>query len=1580
MSHDRLRVLLVDDEKGIREPLAELLPPSFGFEVDAAADYDGAMQFIERNQGQYDVALIDRLLVPAPDGIQVMRDIKARYPEIECIIASGLGTEERQIALQEGAFRYIEKPFDIDELAMLIHSAAQQARLRAINREMLSQRDLDSVLRQITATACSLVRADEAEIQLRYESTDSLRSHGWPAASSEGGQSAPHPTDLIVRQILATGKTETFADLSREERLRPLVEQGFQSLVCVPIPGEQGSLGALCAYSRRPNHFARGSDVVLLQTLAGQAGLAILNARAFEDTRTHARYMETLVQITEQLTQTTDRDEQLQLAWDFVRDQLKTPTFIIALANWPDGTIDFPMFYDKGERHSQPPIPLERATRETIIGHVITSSREFFAPTSQAREQQCASLDITSTRVGDPCETCLYLPLNVSGEVLGAISVQAYDPHAFPLAFQDAFRALANHLAVALSNSRLFTNTQKQAKDLQTLLRLSRDVASTLETRQVLEHVCKAAVDFFQAEHSGLLLFEEPFEFGEVVAEYPGNLQARGLRVPLRGVADEEELLNLREPLVIDRVAERHSLGPVRDILRKLNIQSTLIIPVIVKDKLLGSVSIDAVGHERRFTPAEVELAQAFAAQVAVAVDHAHNYEESESRARLLETLDEASRHIRAEKDPERLMHEIVRLATELVGCRRGCLLEYERHRGELEVKMVHRLSSDLLYQRVSHDVGIIGRAVLNGVSEPCIDYDVSPSRDPLFENSGLNYGLAIPLRATGEVTAVLFLGDKRAGYRLEPVALEALERFVGQAAIALHTSKMLTSEQRAYVQREILLQVSNYIQAIEDTDKILHVILTGVTAGYGLGFNRAALLLMENDERLVGRLGIGYPDEQATRQAWRGDQQYGLDGFDRYIKLLESGTLEPTPIDAEIRKLNLSVSGSDIFTHVMTEGHYRLVDEDHQYELPAEFVSAFRPAFPLIVVALIARNKSVGLLVADNKFTRAPITEEHILSLLTYANTAAIAIENKRLLQDSQVRLAQVEQAHEAARVVAEAVVQRDLHQTLSEITAVTRTVMKADAVTLYAFDEAAGRFTEWGTDNPGVRDPRSLIKPEGLKNHISSPYKLLRLTEKPYYRLVEADLKSDEVLGGHYMKAENMQAAIGLQLRAAERKMGVMYVNYRTPHRFSPDEISTIQLFAGQAAAAIRIKQLYDEANHRTEQSRLVAEIGREASYLELQPFLGSLFGRLVKLFSDRDIPVYPNLGVYEAQRHTLELIPTPYYPAEIRTPVQSIDDESIMTWVAKHRESRYAPNVNEDVHYNKLIADTQSEYAVPILFSGELLGVLDLESPVANAFREGNRELLDTIANQIASTLHNVRQYEELKRTQGLVGTRTALAWMGMIAGVYRHEMGNSVTVIKERLDLLRKDLGPQLTEQLNQHLNSMERVAIRMQAIPLAPPLSVEGGVKLVPLCELLRKRIGKLRSRDLFKDIVCEVRCGNAEGCVARVSPEWIERLVDLLAHNAAAAMAGSAKKKLIVNMHRGDNQLEVSIQDTGPGIPDWQREYLFNSPIPKKPDEPGSGMGLLIAQLIVETYSGGIECEHSSSNGTTMRFWLPIEE
>ena len=116
-----LRVLIVDDEEGFREALAARLQfrnlPS-----DTATGGPEALEFLEK-QVEPDVMVLD-LRLPGMDGLEVLRQTKTAYPDLEVIILTGYGTTAVEAEARKlGAFDYLQKPVTIDLLAEKIMSA-----------------------------------------------------------------------------------------------------------------------------------------------------------------------------------------------------------------------------------------------------------------------------------------------------------------------------------------------------------------------------------------------------------------------------------------------------------------------------------------------------------------------------------------------------------------------------------------------------------------------------------------------------------------------------------------------------------------------------------------------------------------------------------------------------------------------------------------------------------------------------------------------------------------------------------------------------------------------------------------------------------------------------------------------------------------------------------------------------------------------------------------------------------------------------------------------------------------------------------------------------------------------------------------------------------------------------------------------------------------------------------------------------------------------------------------------------------------------------------------------------------------
>ncbi|MCF8033609.1 MAG: response regulator [Desulfarculaceae bacterium] len=119
------KVLLVDDEREFVETLSERLMLR---EIGSAVVYDGSEALRMAAEEEPDVIVLD-LKMPGIDGVEVLKRLKTDHPEMEVIILTGHGSaRDREVCLQLGAFAYLEKPVDIDQLSQVMQQAYDKIR------------------------------------------------------------------------------------------------------------------------------------------------------------------------------------------------------------------------------------------------------------------------------------------------------------------------------------------------------------------------------------------------------------------------------------------------------------------------------------------------------------------------------------------------------------------------------------------------------------------------------------------------------------------------------------------------------------------------------------------------------------------------------------------------------------------------------------------------------------------------------------------------------------------------------------------------------------------------------------------------------------------------------------------------------------------------------------------------------------------------------------------------------------------------------------------------------------------------------------------------------------------------------------------------------------------------------------------------------------------------------------------------------------------------------------------------------------------------------------------------------------
>ncbi|WP_456419828.1 sigma-54-dependent transcriptional regulator [Thermovibrio sp.] len=122
-----MRVLVLEDEASLRDILALILE-DFGYEVEEAGSLREARERL--NEGEFDLALVD-LRLPDGSGMELVREIKGRNPETEVIIITAYAsTETVKEAFELGVYDYVEKPFNINDLKLLIRNVSDKISLK----------------------------------------------------------------------------------------------------------------------------------------------------------------------------------------------------------------------------------------------------------------------------------------------------------------------------------------------------------------------------------------------------------------------------------------------------------------------------------------------------------------------------------------------------------------------------------------------------------------------------------------------------------------------------------------------------------------------------------------------------------------------------------------------------------------------------------------------------------------------------------------------------------------------------------------------------------------------------------------------------------------------------------------------------------------------------------------------------------------------------------------------------------------------------------------------------------------------------------------------------------------------------------------------------------------------------------------------------------------------------------------------------------------------------------------------------------------------------------------------------------
>jgi signal transduction histidine kinase len=241
--------------------------------------------------------------------------------------------------------------------------------------------------------------------------------------------------------------------------------------------------------------------------------------------------------------------------------------------------------------------------------------------------------------------------------------------------------------------------------------------------------------------------------------------------------------------------------------------------------------------------------------------------------------------------------------------------------------------------------------------------------------------------------------------------------------------------------------------------------------------------------------------------------------------------------------------------------------------------------------------------------------------------------------------------------------------------------------------------------------------------------------------------------------------------------------------------------------------------------------------------------------------------------------------------------------------------------------------------------------------------------TVGRRLAE--QEAKAAEERRRAEAARWRQESLARVGEMAAVVAHEVRNPLAGIKGVLQVVGQRLSPESGER-----RALQEATLRLDALQSLteelllfarprPPQAVPMG-----LLALARETAGLLRSDPALARLSIDVRGDPGE---LRGDVQQLRTVIVNLLRNAAEAAGGKGRVAVDVRDHEG--AVELSVEDDGPGVPDEQREKVFEPFFTTR--ARGTGLGLAIVRRVVEAHGGTVTVEDPPGGGARFRLRVP---
>jgi PAS domain S-box-containing protein len=529
----------------------------------------------------------------------------------------------------------------LDNARLFAETQQRLTELGAINnisQALATQLALEPLLKLVGDQVFSIFGVRNGFVAL-YDSQTRMMEFPYFLEAGQVQTVLPRPLGQGLTSVVINTRRPLLINHNADQRTAELgaYQQGApaRSWLGVPIPSGDNVIGVLSVQDTEREGLFGEADIRLLSTIAANAGVAIRNARLFQETELRAEQLATINEISRDLAAQLDVQSLSERLVDRLRTAFNTENAYLAVYDQASNLLRIPVMLDGGERKIIEPFPLGEGLTSVVI-----QTRQPLLIVQDA-EQRVAELGAKTT--GQPARSFLAVPVLAGEDVLGVLSVQDLQrENAFDEADMRLLSTIAANVGVALQNARLFQETQRRAEQLATAAEVSRTAISVLNPDELVTQSVELIRDRFAhsagVSYAALFLIDETGRWATLrhaTGEAGRALLERGHKLEVGGASMVGwATANRRARIALDVGAE-----PVRFANPLLpDTRSEIALPLVVGDSVLGALDVQST-VSGAFAEADVAVLQTMADQIAIAIRNAQLLTATQQAQRFLDSV-----------------------------------------------------------------------------------------------------------------------------------------------------------------------------------------------------------------------------------------------------------------------------------------------------------------------------------------------------------------------------------------------------------------------------------------------------------------------------------------------------------------------------------------------------------------------------------------------------------------------------------------------------------------------------------------------------------------------------------------------------------------------------------------------------------------------------------------------------------------------------------------------------------------------------------------------------------------------------